>query len=326
MKIKTDFKIDKLMDGSRLLQFKQKDNDCLDYWLEISKDNPDDTKLFDLFKPEYYIDFDFKKYVLVNVYGFMDLQANKLLKIFSNFLVLCHMLEYMSANPETMPTKYINMFTKMNLSEGTVKIEETDTTKSEVTMFRLFKELLARGIATSDMQIIHDTNSSENKDYVEIVLISFMYLVFSEPVFIEITGWTSTSYIAYSYTDFLNGLQSELIHSDSYIKAAINLISKCYYKNDQNIYSLVSETKHFINNIDVDDIYVVNTVLNELAKVNNLTKTVNKQAAINKGMTGGKRIDGKMFTRKIIKKSPLNKRNAKTTKKNKHLSPSSNRR
>jgi len=348
LKIKTDFKIDKLTDGSRLLQFKQKDNDCLDYWLEISKDNPDDTKLFDLFKPEYYIDIDFKEYVLVKVYGFMDLQANKLLKIFSNFLVLCHMLEYMSANPETMPTKYINMFTKMNLSEGTVKIEETDTTKSEVTMFRLFKELLARGIATSDMQIIHDTNSSENKDYVEIVLISFMYLVFSEPVFIEITGWTSTSYNAYSYTDFLKGLQPELIkiNSDSYIKAAINLISKCYYKNDQNTQYLVSEKKHFINNIDVDDIYVVNTVLNELAKVNNLTKTVNKQAAINKGMTGGKRIDGKridgkridgkridgkridgkMFTRKIIKKSPLNKRNAKTTKKNKHLSPSSNRR
>jgi hypothetical protein len=183
------------------------------------------------------------------------------------------------------------------------------------------------------MQIIHDTNSSENKDYVEIVLISFMYLVFSEPVFIEITGWTSTSYNAYSYTDFLKGLQPELIkiNSDSYIKAAINLISKCYYKNEQNTQYLVSEKKHFINNIDVDDIYVVNTVLNELAYVKDLPKTVNKQAAINKGMTGGKRIDGKridgkMFTRKIIKKSPLNKRNAKTTKKNKHLSPSSNRR
>lgn len=331
-KIKAEFKIDKLTDGGRLLQFEQKDNDCLKYWLEISKDDPDNETIFAMFKPEYYADF--KKHVLKNVYGFEDSQASKLLRIFSNFVVLCHMLEYMSANPEDVDKKYINMFQKMNLSEGKVKILETDTTKSVVTMFSLFKQLLARGIAQDDMQIIDGTNHAGSEDFVGIVLISFMYLVFSKPVFTEYPSWLSKSYKAYSYTDFLNGLQPELlkISSNSYIKAATNLISKCYYKDKDNTgYTLVSETNETIKLIIslTKDIDVVDTVLLELASLEGLNKIVNNEVSqrLNKGgkridgkRIGGKRIDGKKFTHKIIKKSPLNKRNAKTTKKNKHFS------
>jgi hypothetical protein len=345
-KIRAEFKIDKLTDGGRLLQFQQKDNDGLNYWLEISKDNPDKETIFAMFKPEYYADF--KKYVLKNVYGFEDSQAKKLLQIFSNFGVLCHMLEYMSANPEDVDKKYINMFQKMDLSEGKVTIAETDTTKSEVTMFRLFKELLARGIAKDDMQIIDGTNHAGSQDFVEIVLISFMYLVFSKPVFTEYTGWLGSSYKAYSYTDFLNNVLKEVVKYGSYIKAAINLISKCYYeeKNRKGYYTLVSKTNKTIKSIITltEDINVVDTVLLELASLEHLRKTVDGEAnaiiianridgkriggkriggkRIGGKRIGGKRIGGKKFTHKFIKKSPLNKRNAKTTKKNKHFSAS----
>jgi hypothetical protein len=205
-------------------------------------------------------------------------------------------------------------------------------------MFSLFKELLARGIAEDDMQIIRETNHRENKDFVEIVLISFMYLVFSESVFIVNNGWLGSSYIAYSYTDFLNGLQHELLQIDSgsYIQAVKNLISKCYYK-DNTGHKLVSKTKGFIAFIIqlTKDIDVVDTVLLELASLEGLRKKVDALSLQNKTANkkggdkrigdkriGGKRIDGKMFTRKIIKKSPLNKKNAKTTKKNKHFSAS----
>jgi hypothetical protein len=199
-------------------------------------------------------------------------------------------------------------------------------------MFSLFKQLLARGIAKDDMQIISETNHAENKDYVEIVLISFRYLVFSEPVIIQSTGWLGYSYIAYSYSDFLNGLQHELIkiNSDSYIKAAINLISKCYYNDKDNKgHTLVSETNTTITAIIglTEDIDVVDAVLLGLASLEGLNKIINKKVLQNKsnkgGKTiGGKRIDGKKSTHKFIKKSPPHQKNAKTTKKNKHFSTS----
>ncbi len=114
----------KLTDFSGLTRIT--DKNFKDYWLEISKDNRDKNKIMNLFKSEY---IDFKTYVLKKFYGIDDIsKQNHLNNTFTSFVFLCHMLEFMHANPqESGKRKYIDIYKELKIFDTDGKINDTET-------------------------------------------------------------------------------------------------------------------------------------------------------------------------------------------------------
>jgi hypothetical protein len=165
--------------------------------------------------------------------------------------------------------------------------------------------IFAAGKTMSDQKQIslNPPPPPSNSDYLAIILAACKTLFF-EPnkILIKTNGWTVESYKPYSYEKFLNDVNTE---TGDRIRAALRLLSDC--KTDNNELLLIKYS--FLNRLEEnhDDEEIVYAFLDELSPQ---TK-------------GGTQTKG--GAHQIIKKSPFQKRNAQTTKKNKLRTSASNR-
>ena len=151
-KIKTDNQSDKLTDASTLQRIH--DEKFKNYWLEISKDSPDDDKIVELFKPEYY---DIKNYVLEQFYDIDDeSRRDQLNNKFDSFVFLCHMLEFMHGNP-TKRRSYFDIYKNLTL-DPKENITETDKNNVKSVFFKYLRLSLMGGLSHSEKDLIIKMN------------------------------------------------------------------------------------------------------------------------------------------------------------------------
>jgi hypothetical protein len=154
--LKAEPNVPKLTDAAGLTKIT--DNDFKEYWLEKSKDNPDNTKITQLSKPEYK---DLENYVLEKFYGIIDKSKQvQLTSTFTSFVFLCHMLEFMHANPPESGTRtYIDIYKNLQIFNTGEKIETTEIDESTVksVFFRYLRLSLMGGLDEKVKNLINDT-------------------------------------------------------------------------------------------------------------------------------------------------------------------------
>jgi hypothetical protein len=154
--LKAEPNVPKLTDAAGLTKIT--DNDFKEYWLEKSKDNPDNTKITQLSKPEYK---DLENYVLEKFYGIIDKSKQvQLTNTFTSFVFLCHMLEFMHANPPELGTRtYIDIYKNLQIFNTGEKIETTEIDESTVksVFFRYLRLSLMGGLDEKVKNLINET-------------------------------------------------------------------------------------------------------------------------------------------------------------------------
>jgi hypothetical protein len=151
-KIKTVNQSDKLADASTLQKIT--DEDFKNYWLEISKDNPKDNVIIELFKPDYY---DIKNYVLAQFYEIADKsRRDQLNNTFDSFVFLCHMLEFMHGNP-TKRRSYFDIYKNLTL-DPKEKITEPVKNNVKSVFFKYLRLSLMGGLDQTEQNLINQMN------------------------------------------------------------------------------------------------------------------------------------------------------------------------
>ena len=319
-KIKQNFNADAVTESDKLISIDQKD--IMPYWTEMSKQDKNDNEIFRLFKREYYQDF--KKYVLTTCYSIQEAKVNYILSRFTSFSSLCHLLEFMVREP-TSGTKYRGF---LNVLEGDLKANQTirvvvSGNKGDDT-FTYFAELMSKRDFSTEIdqtiltqideiasKIVSNTSSNSFvKSRAKVILLAYYYLFFK---FDKVWSWSTVwrTFSEYEYSTFISDMNKPANIPDLVKNLTSNLVGK--YKSDKttlydiNTFPEIRKKQGKNTTIELYSAYANQALAMVTEKLMKPTKVFGG---------GGK----KMFTCKIIKKSPPNHKNAKTTKKNKHFS------
>ena len=320
-KIKQNFNADAVTESDKLISIDQKD--IMPYWTEMSKQDKNDNEIFRLFKREYYQDF--KKYVLTTCYSIQEAKVNYILSRFTSFSSLCHLLEFMVREP-TSGTKYRGF---LNVLEGDLKANQTirvvvSGNKGDDT-FTYFAELMSKRDFSTEIdqtiltqideiasKIVSNTSSNSFvKSRAKVIVLAYYYLFFK---FDKVWSWSTVwrTFSEYEYSTFISDMNKPANIPDLVKNLTSNLVGK--YKSDKTTLYDINAFPEIIRKKQTKNttIELYSAYANQALAM--VTEKLMKPTKVFGG--GGK----KMFTCKIIKKSPPNHKNAKTTKKNKHFS------
>ncbi len=280
------------------------------YWKSMSnavnKETPSDDEILTRFNSANFDGYEnFKKIILEKVYkinGYEQKLRTGLSKI-TNFTMLCGVLEQVyKLFRNTNAFTALDTFYVQNLSNATDKncqrkfdpINESDVTKSETVLFQFISNILSQCLNDDELetinfivnyQLFEVKLSDTDKAKFSIILKAYKRILFSKQVYKKVEGMFSSKYIEYSYLQFLQDIYASVAKGNNIDNATETVLGMPLFDEK---YQLITVTAYNENMV----VYAINKFLEK---------------------KGG----FKRFTRRIIKKPPLKKRNAKTTKKNK---------